>query len=752
MRKLALLTVCFALVLSPMLIGGNGKIQRDTKETYYEWARDGSEMEVDVSGSLGGFATEFSTALFGFSGSEPSGNPRGTDCVEVDIELPDSVGPGPGGGWGPPAEGHFELLNCGDAPAEIHLTFALTIIVDHIADTTVISPDFTVYLGAGESISHDFLIPVPPFDGVYTACVTAVAGEAEATDCATMVVNGIEFPGVPFSAPGILVQGTNCVLFAPHGNPEVAFELENYGSFQVGDEVFVSGTLFWDCDTDCVDADGCVLDNTIEDFEIPDIPFEACGVLIQGTDCVLLSVYSDSLLLALDNYGDFVVGDSVCVVGMLDPDCETDCSDATACLIDNDIFPYTEEPPVDFSACGTLIPAGNCIAFQPFGGPMGPIWLENVGPYVLYDTVFVVGQIAPGCDNPCDSVQACLLNNTIEPCFPPEPGVPFEACGVLSEGTGCTLFTPLITDTLATESFTLEFYNGFGPGDTVFVAGLLQIPCEGTCPEAIGCIDSNFIDVCTEPDPGFPFEACGVLTQGVECLLLETLEPYPYGLFVVENLGQYTVGDTVFVAGTLLQDCPSICMEGTGCIVGNMIEPCPGDPGDGIPVQGCGVLVPDSGCVLFVPTVTIPGLPGGGVLLENYGTFGIWDTVFVDGMFEPGFQPGCPSALGIVEENTIGVCDSVFLGLPNGLEVQNYPNPFNPATTIALTLPYDAEVKVTIYNIMGQVVTTLVDDVLGAGKHEFVWNSSNAGVASGMYFYRVQAGDIDVTKKMLLVK
>ncbi len=521
MRKFALLTICFCLVLSSMLIGEDGSILRDSKEPHYEWARDGSEMDVDVSGSLGGYAIEFSTALFGFSGSEPSGNPRSTDCVEVDIELPDTVGPGPGAGWGPPlAEGHFELLNCGDAPAEIHLTLALTIIVDHVADTTVISPDFTVYLGAGESISHDFLIPVPPFDGVYTACVSAVAGEAEMTDCATMVVNGIEFPGVPFSAPGILVQGTNCVLFAPHGNPEITFELEHYGSFQVGDEVFVSGMLFWDCDTDCVDADGCVLDNTIGDFEVPDIPFEACGVLIQG----------------------------------------------------------------------------------------------------------------------------------------------------------------------------------------------------------------------------------------VECILLETLEPYPYGMFVVENLGQYSVSDTVFVAGTLLQDCPSICMEGTGCIVENVIEPCPGDPGDGIPVQGCGVLVADSGCVLFAPTVGILGMPDGGVLLENYGGFGVWDTVFVDGVFQPGFQPGCPSAPGIIEENTIGVCDGAFSGHPNRLEIQNYPNPFNPSTTIALTLPYETVVKVTIYNIVGQVVTTLVDDVLSVGTHEFVWNSSNAGVASGMYFYRAQAGDIDVTRKMLLVK
>jgi hypothetical protein len=234
-----------------------------------------------------------------------------------------------------------------------------------------------------------------------------------------------------------------------------------------------------------------------------------------------------------------------------------------------------------------------------------------MGPFGLYDTVFVSGQIAPNCDNPCDSVQACLLNNIIETCFPPDPGVPFESCGILSEGTGCTVFTPLIADTLAGESFTLEFYNGFGPGDTVFVAGVLRIPCDNACPEAIGCIDSNFIDLCADPDPGVPFEACGVLIQGVECLLLETLEPYPYGQFVVENLGVYAAGDTVFVAGTMLQECPTICMEGTGCIVDNVIEPCPGDPGDGIPVQGCGVLLPDSGCVLFVPTVAIPGLPVG---------------------------------------------------------------------------------------------------------------------------------------------
>jgi hypothetical protein len=84
------------------------------------------------------------------------------------------------------------------------------------------------------------------------------------------------------------------------------------------------------------------------------------------------------------------------------------------------------------------------------------------------------------------------------------------------------------------------------------------------------------------------------------------------------------------------------------------------------------------------------------------------------------------------------------------LSAQNYPNPFNPSTTIRYELPAESQVAITILNILGQEVATLVNEVQKAGSRSVEWNASN--FASGVYYYRVQAGDGFSVKKMLLLK
>jgi len=81
---------------------------------------------------------------------------------------------------------------------------------------------------------------------------------------------------------------------------------------------------------------------------------------------------------------------------------------------------------------------------------------------------------------------------------------------------------------------------------------------------------------------------------------------------------------------------------------------------------------------------------------------------------------------------------------------QNYPNPFNPTTQISLSLPEAADVRLEIYNITGQKVTTLVAGRLEAGQHTIEWNASD--VASGIYLYRLTTPEYVETKKMLLLK
>lgn len=81
---------------------------------------------------------------------------------------------------------------------------------------------------------------------------------------------------------------------------------------------------------------------------------------------------------------------------------------------------------------------------------------------------------------------------------------------------------------------------------------------------------------------------------------------------------------------------------------------------------------------------------------------------------------------------------------------QNYPNPFNPTTTIHFALPQRAPVRIDVYNLLGQKVTTLVDADLPAGEHTATWDASD--VASGMYFYRLRAGETTLARKMVLLK
>ncbi len=89
---------------------------------------------------------------------------------------------------------------------------------------------------------------------------------------------------------------------------------------------------------------------------------------------------------------------------------------------------------------------------------------------------------------------------------------------------------------------------------------------------------------------------------------------------------------------------------------------------------------------------------------------------------------------------------------PNGYNLaQNYPNPFNPTTQINFTLAKTSNVKLIVYNILGQQVTTLINSrIMSAGEHSIQFDAHS--LASGVYFYRLEAGDFTMVKKMMLLK
>ncbi|MEK6551921.1 MAG: T9SS type A sorting domain-containing protein, partial [Bacteroidota bacterium] len=81
---------------------------------------------------------------------------------------------------------------------------------------------------------------------------------------------------------------------------------------------------------------------------------------------------------------------------------------------------------------------------------------------------------------------------------------------------------------------------------------------------------------------------------------------------------------------------------------------------------------------------------------------------------------------------------------------QNYPNPFNPSTTIEFTVPQNGRYNLSVYNVLGQLVNVLADDEYPTGYYKVTFDANR--LARGMYIYKLSGNNINIVKKMLLVK
>ena len=100
---------------------------------------------------------------------------------------------------------------------------------------------------------------------------------------------------------------------------------------------------------------------------------------------------------------------------------------------------------------------------------------------------------------------------------------------------------------------------------------------------------------------------------------------------------------------------------------------------------------------------------------------------------------------------TIAQIDNSNQNIPDNYSLkQNFPNPFNPSTTIRYSVPKAGFITIKVYNILGELVSTLINEYRQAGDYEIKFNGSN--LSSGIYFYRMQAGNFVEVKKLVLVK
>ena len=112
--------------------------------------------------------------------------------------------------------------------------------------------------------------------------------------------------------------------------------------------------------------------------------------------------------------------------------------------------------------------------------------------------------------------------------------------------------------------------------------------------------------------------------------------------------------------------------------------------------------------------------------------------------------------IGAVHSADVVNVDNYKVLFPDKLRIYNaYPNPFNPVTSLSYDLPYNSVVKITVHDMMGRVVKTLVNDSQTAGFKSVQWNATNdknEPVSAGLYLYTIQAGEFRQTKKMVLLK
>lgn len=135
-------------------------------------------------------------------------------------------------------------------------------------------------------------------------------------------------------------------------------------------------------------------------------------------------------------------------------------------------------------------------------------------------------------------------------------------------------------------------------------------------------------------------------------------------------------------------------------------------------------------------------------------TVGIYDVTFVDE--NHGWAVGKNGTVLKFDTSSIGIKKiNQNLIVTSYKLYQNYPNPFNPSTTVRFDLPNTAYVKLTVFDILGKEITTLVNDKLSAGSYEIGWSAptgDGTDYPSGIYFYKLKTDEFIEVKKMVLLK
>jgi hypothetical protein len=173
--------------------------------------------------------------------------------------------------------------------------------------------------------------------------------------------------------------------------------------------------------------------------------------------------------------------------------------------------------------------------------------------------------------------------------------------------------------------------------------------------------------------------------------------------------------------------------------------------------DGTAYKIYNNGVLIQTNSSTVPvGTSGTGFKVAGYGTtsyslnangkfdeFRLYNRALTQAEITATYNHELPYTVTSVEPITTSIPDKFYLS-------QNYPNPFNPTTTIKFGLKKDALVEMKVFDVVGKEIVTLINAQYKAGYHSIEFNGTN--FASGIYFYKIKAGDFTEVKKMVLIK
>ena len=176
---------------------------------------------------------------------------------------------------------------------------------------------------------------------------------------------------------------------------------------------------------------------------------------------------------------------------------------------------------------------------------------------------------------------------------------------------------------------------------------------------------------------------------------------------------------------------------------------------------------PVSGLPVNYVLIKIDNIAGEFTFSDSLGSYeyklptGVYDVyaerVFYDDAVEYQIEvfDGEFTQLDIPMNEIVDIHDNEIASVINDFNLNNFPNPFNPSTTIEFSIQNDNNVELSIFNIKGQRVTTLLNEHMQSGEHSIIWSgldSNNKLVSSGIYLYKIKVGKQETVKRMLLLK